>query len=658
MIFIRRRAVAVVALAIMVFTVTVSVLSGIKSAPSSFAGDSEFLISDTAAPTIFSSRVSTDLVSALEQIPNVTSASPEVFAFANWNGRSFIVRGMGEGFGPGTITLNNSEALIGHRLLDELGLSLPYRLPLTGSFSPTMELVNISGSIDTGTSLDDELLVSMSVARELSDTPDGQASIIRVSTANPEWLHDLLTPENPRFTLYDLQCRSQAATGQSVNLSVGVRNWGSARGSQQVVFSDNGSALSTRTVTLNGSSSTRVTLTFNTSTVGIHNLTASIAGDFPVELSTEITVVPPYIRVSAPTRAILGSQFNVTVVRFDGLAAGGAVISFENQTVTSGTQGVARLNATAAGQHRLYANLTGYQGDSALVDVQDPSAYSPTFSPSIAAFTLTPTSIKQNESARGLVALENDGTVAGSFDLQILVDGTPYLTLNVSLDSMASRSVSFDVKNLKPGDHTVQVGTFAVGLSVQAWYADNPGLVQLVIRYGGSTSLVSSASIPIYQAVKISQGTISIALFSTGAISAILATMAIISVFSKEIRQSRAKFGVLRTIGAPRTAIRKLVFPQAMIIALVGALIGIGAGVMIVYALSGTDMLEAFGHELIVSVNVPLLVVILMAAVAIGLASAMASMVEAVSETAISSIKNLEPEAVEPLDINEILGDE
>ena len=658
MIFIRRRAVVVVALAIMVFSVSVSILSGIRSAPSSFAGDSEFLISDTSAPTIFSSRVSVDLVSALEEIPNVTSASPEVFAFANWNGESFIVRGMGEGFGPGTISLNSSDALIGHRLLNKLGFALPYQLPLTGSFSSSLELVNITGSVDTGSSMDDELLVSMDVARELSDTPEGQASIIRVSTTSPEWLQDLLSPETPRFTLFDLHCRSQAALGQSFNLSVGVRNWGSARGSQQVTFSDNGSLLATLNVTLNRSSSVTLTLAVTLDVGGVHNLAASIAGDFPVVLTTNVTVVPPYLRVSAPARATLGSQFNATVLKFDGLPAAGASVSFENQTIVCNAQGVARMSASIAGSHRLYANLTGYAGDSAVVDVLDPSAYPPSFSPSISSFTLSPTSIKQNESSRGLVTLENDGTVAGYYDLRILVDGAPYLTMNVSLDSMASRSVTFKIEDLQPGEHTVQVGSYAIGLSVQPWYADNPGLVQLVIRYGGTTSLVSSASIPIYQAVKVSQGTISIALFSTGAISAVLAAMAIISVFSKEIRQSRQKFGVLRTIGAPRAAIRRLVFPQAMLIGMVGALIGIGLGVLTVDLLAGSSLFEAFGHELSVEVNFTILVVILAAAVLIGLASAMASMIEAVNETAIASIKNLEPEAPEALDITKILGNE
>ena len=176
MILIRRRVVVVVALSIMIFTATLSVLSGLRSAPSAFAGDSEFVISETSAPTIFSSQVSVDMVSALRVIPNITGASPEVFSFSNWRGVSFVVRGFGQGFGPDVLSLNSSDSLIGHHLLDKLALKLPYQLPLTGSFSSKMAIVNISRSVDTGTPLDDEMLVSMSVARFLSGMPDGKAS--------------------------------------------------------------------------------------------------------------------------------------------------------------------------------------------------------------------------------------------------------------------------------------------------------------------------------------------------------------------------------------------------------------------------------------------------------------------------------------------------
>jgi len=658
MILIRRRVVVVVALSIMIFTATLSVLSGLRSAPSAFAGDSEFVISETSAPTIFSSQVSVDMVSALQAIPNITGASAEVFSFSNWGGVSFVVRGVGQGFGPDVLSLNSSDALIGHRLLDRLAIKLPYQLPLTGSFSSKMAIVNISRSVDTGTPLDDEMLVSMSVARFLSGMPDGKASIIRVSTTNPDWLESLLSPETARFTLFDLHSsKSRVAQGHPLDISVGVRNWGSSAGSEHITFTDNGSVLAERTVVLNASSSTTAQESLVLMELGRHTIQASISGDFPVKLAVNVTVVDPYLQVSAPSRALLGPQFNVTISTFDGSPAHGASVQFDNQSVLSDPQGIAHLDAAHAGGFRLFANLSGYTGASARVEVVDPLTYPHTFQPAVVSFSLSPTSIKQSETSRGLVTVQNDGTESGYLDLAVLVDSTTYETLNVSLQGMASESVRFVIQGLQPGDHTIQVGSFSVGLSVQSWYADNPGLVQLVIRYGGSTSLSSSASIPIYQAVKISEGNISVALFSIGAISALLASLAITSVFSKEIRQSRAKLGVLKTIGAPRSAIRALVFPQALWTGLAGALIGIGLGVLTVDLLSRSNAFNLFGHQFLVTVDVGLLTMVLLAAVAISVASALASMLVAVQETTITSVRDLEGEAAEPLDANELLGD-
>lgn len=657
MILIRRRVIIVVALSIMIFTVTASVLSGLRSAPSAFAADSKFVISETSAPTIFSSQVSIDMVPALRALPNITSVSPEIFSFSNWKGVSFVVRGLGQGFGPDVLNLSSYDALIGHRLMEKLGVQLPCQLPLTGSFSSRMAVVNITGSVDTGTALDDEVLVSMSVARFLSGMPDGKASVLLVSTTSPGWLQEILSPEKARFTLFDLRSsKSEIALGQPLGVTVGVRNWGSSRGSERVTFLDNGTVLGQSVVTLNGSESTTLQKTFGMMSLGKHMIEASVSGDFPVKLFVNVTVVNPYLQTSAPSRVLLGSEFNVTVTTFDGSPAAGASVQFDNQSVVSDPQGRAELNGTRVGSFVLSAGLSGYTGASVSIEVVDPSAYPNLFQPSIVSFSLSPRSMKESETAHGLVTVQNEGTISGSVNVAVLVDSNTYETLNVSLQGMSSKTVSFSVEGLQPGEHTVRVGTFSIELSVQSWYADNPGLVQLVIRYGGSTSLSSSASIPIYQAAKISEGNISVALFSIGAISALLAALAITSVFSKEVRQGKAKLGVLKTIGAPRSAIRALVFPQALSMGLAGALVGIGLGVLIVEVLSRLRVFSLFGHQLQIAIDLGLLVIVLLAAVAISVASALVSTMAAVRETAIRSIRALEEEAPEPFDMDEMLG--
>jgi putative ABC transport system permease protein len=168
----------------------------------------------------------------------------------------------------------------------------------------------------------------------------------------------------------------------------------------------------------------------------------------------------------------------------------------------------------------------------------------------------------------------------------------------------------------------------------------------------------SAGSVPIYQAAKISEGNVAIALFAIGSISALLAILAITSVFSKEIREARRRLGILKTIGAPRSAIRRLVFPQALENSFAGAAIGVSFGVIIADSISKSDLLVLFGHRFRVDLDANLLVLLLLGAVAISVSSALISTMMAVRETTIRSIRKLEAEPGAPVDVEAAISDE
>jgi len=664
LILIRRRAIVAVTLSIMIFASTVAVLTGLRSAPSSFAADQGYIISDSSAPTIFSSKVSTDLVGSLEQIGNITGAVPEIFAFSSWNGQSFVIRGVGEGFGdvgePSWDTaFSQGSALIGSRLLGRLDMNVPFSMPLVGSYSSRMTVVNVTGSFEFGNALDDELLVHLEVARFLTGMPKGDASIIRVSTSQPEWLDDLLAPEKSRFTLYDLHTSSsEVATGQPLGVSVQVRNWGGHAGSIEVSFSVDGSVVNSTLVELNASVSKTISTAVILNAVGTHLINASIDGDFPVDLNSEVEVVNPFLRVAAPTTVLLNSTFNVAATTFAGDAAAGATVTFNDQTCVTGEDGVASFVANQTGAYTATVELSGFEPKTVTVNVVDPTAYPPIFLPSLVYFSLSPGSIKESERATGLVLAQNLGLIPGYLEVKVYVDSAVYAVLNFSLSALGSSTRTFAIEDAGVGNHVVQVGTFAMSLSVQAWFADNPDLVQVVIRYGGSNHLSSASSLPIYQAAKLSQGNISVALFAIGAIAALLAGMAITSVFATEISLSRRKLGILRTIGASRSDIRSLVLPQALENGLAGAALGIVFGVLVVNQLASSGVLFVFGHELALEPNPGQLLLILIGAVAISVASALVSAAIASRETAIKSIRDTSEESPPSVDANDILGNE
>ncbi len=644
------------ALSILIFTATASVLFGLRSAPEAFAASEGFVISDSTAPTIFSSRVGADMVSALEAVPGITGASPEVFAFSSFNGVSFVIRGVdleklnrtGPAFREfalvqGQSTAHASSALVGDRLLSRLGIELPYMLPLVGSYAAKLDIARVVGTYSTDSALDDEMLVSLEVARYLSGTPADRVSIIRVATDDPAWLAGMLSPSNARFTLFDLHTsKSKVAVGEEVSLSVGVRNWGGAAGEATVSFSEGVQLLDEVAVSLGASESTTVARGFASGQLGERSIEVSVSGDFPVTLYANFTVVEPYLRLSAPSRVLVGSDFEVSVTKSSGEPAEGASVTFGTQSVVAGPSGNASLSASEAGTQTASASMPGFAGAYASVQVQDPAAFPAQFLPAITDFGVLPETIKESESAKGVLTATNGGSVAGQFQVQILVDSRVHSTLDVYLAGMSSETLRFDIAGVAPGTHTVQAGSFSRPLVVDPWIAENPDLVQLVLRYGGTTSMSSSASIPIYQAAKMSEGNVSVALFAIGTISALLAALAIASIYSKEIHESRRTLGILRTIGASGGAVRRLVFPQALRSCLSGAALGVGLGVLVAYALSSSGAFMVFGHALDLRLDAGLLLLVFLSSVAIAVATSLWSAMAASRESAIASIRDLE----------------
>ena len=678
MLLIRHRVVVVIALSVMVFTATISVLIGLSSAPSAFAANEGFVVTSSDAPTIFSSRVEMDLVTILDSLDNITGVSPEVFAFSEWDSNTFVVRGVDferlSSVGPaideqvlaGLDDGGVPDALIGARLLSRMGLDIPATIALVGSYNAKMDLVRISDSFSSNSPLDDELLVPLGVARYLSDTPEDMASIIRLSTSESAWLSELLSPENARFALFDMHTsKSEVVADEPITVSASVRNWGGSEGSVSVSLSVDGVSVWQTSITIGPYSTESVSDALSISALGTHEIEMSIGGDFPVSLRSYVNVVEPYIVMESPGSVMEGSTFSVQVHTYDGIAVRDVIITMPTPTPSTNTTddlGVAVLLAGAAGEFTLAADIAGTDYESydivrrpSTIEVMDPSSYPDEFLPVVSAFSLSPLNIKESEEAIGNAVVDNLGIQAGVYELEVFVDGSVDHIITVTLDPAQSSSVSFLLDSLSPGTHIVQVGDFSVSLEVQPWFADDSDLVRLVIRYGGSNSLSSAGSIPIYQAAKISQGNVAVALFALGAISALLATLAIVSVFSKEVHEGRRKLGIIKAIGASASATRRLVFPQAFMRGLMGAGIGLIAGLACAIMLVRSGVFIVFGHSLNFDISLGPLVMILAGAISISLVSALLSAEMAVRETAISSIKDLSQENTSTIDVETLL---
>ena len=667
----RPRVMVVVALSVMIFTATVSVLVSLRSAPEAWAGGGDYTITEAGAPTIFSSQVDAGLLDALVAQPQITGARADTVTFTSWNGTSFVARGIEGAYGdledyagevvviPQAPHSSCESGIIGERLMDRLGVTPPCKVALVGSYSAKIGFVDVNGWFCSDGPLDDELIISADLARYLSGMPEGKASFITVTTSDPAWLSGLLSPDNARFTMFDMHMsRATVAAGEPLEVSATVRNWGATEGMATVEISLDGAEEDSIDMTLDPSSDGEVVFGWPASGLGYHTVSFTLSGDFPVELNATFEVVQPYLVVSAPSKVALDDRFDVGVGTYDGLPAEGAEVSFMGQSATAGPGGTVSFLASELGEGTVEASLEGFTDGSAAVSVYDPASFPDEFLPSIASFTVTPSSIMESEETTGVLVVENGGTVAGHFEVEVTVDSSVYATLDIPVEGMSSATGSITLSDLAAGAHTVQAGSYSVEVAVAPWFADEPDLVELVVRYGGSSSVSSSSSLPLYQAAKISEGNVAVALFSIGAVSALVSALAMIAVCAKEVHEGRRTLGVLKTVGASSGAIRKFVFPQALFLGLGGGVAGVLLGIGAVAVLSSFGGLMVFGHELALSLDVRVALLSLLGAVLISMASALATAELAARETTIASIKRLQPEASPPLDVDEILRDE
>jgi ABC-type lipoprotein release transport system permease subunit len=160
----------------------------------------------TISQTNVSTPILTNLAYELEDEDIVEVASPEVYAFSYTISRKdghlepVIVRGVDPGKFLEIEDASMQEGgyhdnfmLVGSGLSKRLGIKVGQSLTLTGSTTPALLEMTITGIISSKTSSNDQILIPISCARKLMDLGNDDVLIIRVKTDNKQNLIDYLT---------------------------------------------------------------------------------------------------------------------------------------------------------------------------------------------------------------------------------------------------------------------------------------------------------------------------------------------------------------------------------------------------------------------------------------------------------------------------------
>lgn len=669
---IRKRTIIAAALSLIIFTATISVLMGISVLPKTILGNADvYVITSKGSESVLNSRIDGRLAEMLLENGFVTNASPEIFAFAEYRGEPVTIRGVDFGqfmsvegavLASGQLPKDPSEALIGTRLAKRLDVEIGDRIPLVGSYSPFVAEVRITGVIDTPSGVGDELISSLSLSRNLVRMPSDYVSIVRV-IGDVEFLSTVFAPQTARFSIFDLSVpKKELAIDSETQISLKVKNWGDADGSVRVTIRDDTERITLLDENLSIAATNTLTVTVNHtfSKLGNHSITARCFGLLPQNITTNVTVRNPYLIVIAPEKVAQYNEFEITVLDNHMSPVDDASVDVGGYgTLPTNSSGKCNVNLSLPlGSIEIIATYGGFDDGIVTIEVVNSSALPQSVDIRVYKITLTPSTVKVRENCTVAVFCQNFGNVSGSKTITIYLNGNVFSQRSTYLVPLQVRVIYYNVSYTTSGDRTFTADSISETLEVEALYQINPGLVQFLLRFGGTGSLDPSRGSLIYSTAKISEANIVIVLVSLAILSATLVTLGVSSSFMKEINDNTRIVGILRSIGASSRQLLWMIFKQALLLSLPAALAGIVGGMLLAYLISLSERLLAFGHVVYPMLDLSLIVAATIGCIAICVGSSLIAGLSVSRKVAIRMIRGTKEEALDRPTLKELLGEE
>ncbi len=186
--------IAISILSSILFALTYISLSGLHSslAQAAFGGSRDtVVIYSITASTPFTSIVSTSIAEKLLLVNGVEAIEKEIIVPATIGGYPLVIRGVEPEIFPAFASFriyrgtwiergDAGSAVVGSRIASRLGIQVGDTLLVKPSLSSTIYPIRVVGIIESGSSLDDEVITSIEAARAMRGLGEGYASLIRV----------------------------------------------------------------------------------------------------------------------------------------------------------------------------------------------------------------------------------------------------------------------------------------------------------------------------------------------------------------------------------------------------------------------------------------------------------------------------------------------
>ena len=573
------------------FIAFIILVSSIGTAVSPLMASKDTTITQPGSPHPIASKVPEQYASVLHS--HNINASPEILLFEMSNGDPFIARGVNySAFASvtdasilrGRRPTSTNEAVLGANLAHTLNLGVGDTITLGGSTHPAVSRVRIVGIYRASGSFDDELLVTLPMARHLAGIRQGEVQFIRADRLPQQ------TNSAPQVSVARIDAPKQVAANHPLKIRVRLRNYGLRKQTRSYTVRY-GKQTRQVTKTIPGGKTRTVTVQFNAGSAGnrslkVANQTKSVQVVSPGHLSVE----------GFPSRAPPHSRPQIHVVNATGGSVSNVTVSIGDQTVTTNKHGRVRVPIPGSGTYRLTLKH-GQQSLTRHVLVTQSATRNISASVSV---TPNESSIMVQPKVKLIVLNPWNKPISGP----ITIDGPggPYKH-HVSLKPGSRKVIKTKLPRRQPGKYTVRVQNGSDVISKANYTVTGDSRVVSALASSGY-----SGTSGIGQAVAMVFGNLYLVFGSLLVLASLMTIGGTTATFAQAVHARRRTIGIHRTTGSAPSRILWQVFSDAIRIGAVATLAALVIAVSVLWVLSDLNYLTVLGMRISINPN-PLLIV-------------------------------------------------
>ncbi|ODR79637.1 hypothetical protein BG842_12400 [Haladaptatus sp. W1] len=602
------RAVVPAATILTIFVLIVLLVGSLVGVLAPLATTSGGTVTEPGAPYPMASRIDAGYADLLRQ--QGVTASPEIIVVQLRDGQPYLARGANwSSFaGVSNATLidgraprDKYDAVIGRDLARTLNVGIGDNLTLGGASSPAFTQVTITGVYAAEGIGDDQLVVPLATAHDLSTDP-GTVHFIR--TAGGDARLSRSQSNTPDIVVSSVSAPNTAVRGTKLPVRISVRNTRSTEKTRRLTATL-GSASNSRTVTLGGGE--RRTVRMNVSASPLGNRTLRVGG---YTQSVGVYSEPPLSVPTLPSQAPPNETMAVPVRTVNGENVSGATVRVGEQTARTNEDGIAVVRLPGEEGNYDLTVRKGNRTNTSSLHVASGATREPIgavrVSPDEVSAVSRPTTklVVFNPWSKPITRTLSLVTPTGTKEKTVSLGPYESAVTTSELGGAAGDSGSSDSNDrLTPGEYSVRL--VSGGRTIAADSFTVHGDDRTFSTLAQNTEYASGSGLG--QAVRGVFGNFNLLLLVMVILAGLTAVGGTTATFAQAVHARRRAVGVYRATGATRGRLVRILLADACRLSIPAIAAALVAALLTVRLLAVTGLFTVFGIRLSTAIPLPIL---------------------------------------------------